>query len=445
MHHSAARKDRGTPSPGAGRRRTTVSVGAASGVLLLVGAIMLQQSPAFAATPVNLGTATSYSVLAATTVTNTGPTTLQGDLGLSPGTAITGFPPGTAAGTTHAADAVALQAQSDLTTAYNNAAGQALTASVSGDLVGQTLVEGVYKSTSSLALSGQLTLDGQGNPGSVFVFQIASTLITASASSIIFINGAQACNVFWQVGSSATLGTASSFKGNILALTSITAQTNAVVEGRLLARNGQVSLDTNVVTAPACNTTPTTSAPPGTATATPTATPTATVTVTPTETTTATATPTATETVTETATATPTATETTTATATPTATETVTETATATPTATETVTETATATPTATETVTETATATPTATETVTETAPVTGTTTSTATNQSVPLAGTGRNQGANVDTALAMSRTGSMSQTTTLGAVLVGLGGVGIVFIATRMLMSGRRGSQQE
>ncbi|WP_202949979.1 ice-binding family protein [Arthrobacter sp. Rue61a] len=365
-------------------------MGAASGILLLAGAIILQQSPAFAATPVNLGTAASYSVLAATTVTNTGPTTLQRDLGLSPGTAITGFPPGIAAGTTHAADAVALQAQSDLTTAYNNAAGQALTASVSGDLVGRTLTEGVYKSTSSLALSGQLTLDGQGNPASVFIFQVASTLITASASSIVFTNGAQACNVFWQVGSSATLGTASSFKGSILALTSITAQTNAVVEGRLLARNGQVSLDTNVVTTPACVTTPTTSAPPGTATATPT------VTVTPTETATATATPTVTATETATATATSTATATATASA--------------------------------------------------TQTAPATRTTaTASATNQAVPLAGTGRNQGANVDTAVALSRAGTTQQTTIIGTLLVGLGGVGVVFLASRLLMSGRRGSHKE
>ncbi|MGO4254549.1 ice-binding family protein [Paenarthrobacter sp. TAF1] len=391
---------------------------------------MLQQSPAFAATPVNLGTAGSYSVLAATTVTNTGPTTLQGDLGLSPGTAITGFPPGTAAGTIHAADAVALQAQSDLTNAYNNAAGQALTASVSGDLVGQTLTEGVYKSTSSLALSGQLTLDGQGNPASVFVFQVASTLITASASSIIFTNGAQACNVFWQVGSSATLGTASSFKGTVLALTSITAQTNAVVEGRLLARNGQVSLDTNVVTAPACVTTPTTSAPPATATATPTATETVT------ETATATATPTATETVTETATATATPT------ATATATETVTETATATPTATETAT--ATATPTAT--VTETATATPTAT--VTETATATPTATSTdgaIPVQSAPLAGTGRNQGTNVDTAARVPNTEPMSRTAVLGTILVALGGAGILTLGIRFLTAIRRENQQD
>ncbi|MCP2049431.1 UNVERIFIED_ORG: type VI secretion system secreted protein VgrG [Paenarthrobacter nicotinovorans] len=423
MQHTSARKDPRIQSAGSSYRRKTVSVGAASGVLLLAGAIMLQQSPAFAATPVNLGTAGSYSVLAATTVTNTGPTTLQGDLGLSPGTALTGFPPGIAAGTTHAADAVALQAQSDLTTAYNSAAGQALTAGVSGDLVGQTLTEGVYKSTSSLALSGQLTLDGQGNPASVFVFQVASTLITASASSIIFTNGAQACNVFWQVGSSATLGTASSFKGTILALTSITAQTNAIVEGRLLARNGQVSLDTNVITAPACVTAPTTSAPPGTATAT--------------------ATPTATETASETATATATPTETETATAT--ATPTATETATASPTVTVTASETATATPTATATATQTATATATPTTTATATQTATATATATSTDsavpvQSVPLAGTGRNQGTNVDTAARVSNTGPVSRTAVLGTILVALGSAGMLTLGIRLVTGIRK-----
>lgn len=278
--------------------------GGAAGAVILAVALVWQQSPAFAATPVGLGTATSYSVLAGSAVTNTGPSTLQGDLGVSPGTAITGFPPGITAGAIHAADAVAVQAQSDLTTAYNAAAGQPLTTSVAGDLVGMTLTEGVYRSTSSLALSGQLTLDGQGNPNSVFVFQVASTLITASASSVILTNGAQACNVFWQVGSSATLGTASSFKGSILALTSITAETNAVVEGRVLARNGQVSLDTNVITNPAC--TPAATTPP--ISGTPTATATPTETASPTATATATSTPTATENASGSATATPTAT-----------------------------------------------------------------------------------------------------------------------------------------
>jgi type VI secretion system secreted protein VgrG len=292
MQLSAAQQEQHHSASGLPRRRRAATASGATGVFLLAAALLWQQSAAFAATPVGLGTAASYSVLAGTTVTNTGPTTLQGDVGVSPGSAVTGFPPGVTTGTIHAADAVALQAQSDVGIAYDNAAGQALTTSVSGDLVGRTLTEGVYNSTSSLALSGQLTLDGQGNPNSVFVFQVASGLTTASASSIILTNGAQACNVFWQVGSSAALGTASIFKGTILALTSITVATGATVEGRAMARNGQVSLDTNVFTTPACITAPTTSAPPTTGT--PTAT--ATLGATPTVTATATSSPTATET-----------------------------------------------------------------------------------------------------------------------------------------------------
>lgn len=155
MQHSSAHHGSHTSTSGASRRRSAATAGVASGVLLLAVALVWQQSPAFAATPVGLGTAATYSVLAGTTVTNTGLTTLQGDLGVSPGSAITGFPPGVSAGATHAADAVSLQAQSDVTIAYNNAAGQPVTTSVSGDLVGRTLTEGVYGSTSSLALSGR--------------------------------------------------------------------------------------------------------------------------------------------------------------------------------------------------------------------------------------------------------------------------------------------------
>ncbi|HJW01508.1 MAG TPA: ice-binding family protein [Arthrobacter sp.] len=335
-----------------------------------------------------MGTATSYSVLAGTTVTNTGPTTLQGDLGVSPGSAITGFPPGVSTGAIHAADAVALQAQSDVTIAYNNAAGQPVTTSVSGDLVGRTLTEGVYGSTSSLALSGQLTLDGQGNPNSVFVFQAASTLITASASSIILTNSAQACNVFWQVGSSATLGTASSFKGTILALASITVQTSATVEGRALARNGQVSLDTNVFTSPSCATTPTTSPP---------------------------------------ATATTTATATATGTASGTATATATETATATTTATTTTAPT-------------TQSPSPTATAAVT---PRANGTESTNPVSAVPLAdtgGVGRNQGTNVDTAAELSSEGPAA----FGAMVAGLAVTTAIVMAARSV-AGRRRSGQE
>ena len=226
----------------------------ASTPVLLVGILAMSPSAYAAEATVGLGTSAAYSVLGGQTVTNTGPSTLSGDLGVSPGTAITGFPPGKVAGATHAADAQASQAESDLTTGYNDAAGRAKTASVAGDLVGKNLTSGVYKSTGPLALSGTLTLNGQGNPNAVFVFQISTTLITASASKVSVVNGAQACNVFWQVGSSATLGTHSSFTGTILALTSITVTTGTVVQGRALARNGAVTLDDDTFTSAACKT-----------------------------------------------------------------------------------------------------------------------------------------------------------------------------------------------
>ncbi|HWR15454.1 MAG TPA: ice-binding family protein [Terriglobales bacterium] len=193
-----------------------------------------------------------FTVLAGSTVTNTGPTLISEDVGVSPGTAVTGFPPGLASGAIHSADGAAAQAQAALTAAYLDAAGRAGGTSVAGDLVGQTLTAGVYKSTSSLAVSGDVTLDAQGNPDAVFIFQIASTLTTGSGSHIILANGANACNVFWQVGSSATLGTNSVFKGNILALTSITITTGVNLEGRALARNGAVTLDSNVITGCTC-------------------------------------------------------------------------------------------------------------------------------------------------------------------------------------------------
>ncbi|VVJ21795.1 Uncharacterised protein [Amycolatopsis camponoti] len=252
-----------TTRPARTWRRGSAVMGlcATASTLVLGLAIGVPQAVA-AEAPVGLGTAGSYSVLGGQAVTNTGPSTLAGDLGVSPGTAITGFPPGTAAGATHAGDAVSGQAQSDLVVAYDDAAGRAPTANVAGDLVGQTLVGGVYKSTGPLALSGTLTLDGQGTSGTVWIFQVASTLITASSSRVALINGAQACNVFWQVGSSATLGTNSDFVGTIMALTSITVTTGTTVAGRALARNGQVSLDDNTFTTPGCAPNPTTT--PGT-------------------------------------------------------------------------------------------------------------------------------------------------------------------------------------
>jgi hypothetical protein len=191
----------------------------------------------------------TFSVLGGSTVTNTGATTVNGDLGVSPGSAVTGFPPGVVTGgTIHAADAVAAQAQTDLTTLYNSLAGMACYADLTGqDLGGMTLTPGVYCFSTSAQLTGTLTLDAQGNSGALFIFKIGSTLTTASASSVLLINGASSCNVFWQVGSSATLGTGTAFRGSIVALTSITLSTAASVQGKALARNGAVTLDTNNV------------------------------------------------------------------------------------------------------------------------------------------------------------------------------------------------------
>jgi hypothetical protein len=207
---------------------------------------------ASAATTVNLGTADNFAVLAGTTITNTGPSVVTGDLGLAPGTSVTGFPPGTVSGTQHVTDAVASQAQIDLVTAYDSAASQTPIVTVSADLGGSTLAPGIYNSASSLGLTGTLTLDGQSDPNSVFIFQAGSTLTTASGSMVSLINGAQACNVFWQIGSSATLGTNSNLTGSVLALTSITATSGVSINGRLLARNGAVTLDKNTITKTAC-------------------------------------------------------------------------------------------------------------------------------------------------------------------------------------------------
>jgi hypothetical protein len=226
-------------------------------VVLAALAVPLMATGARAApAPVGLGTADSFAVLAGTTVTNTGDTVVAGDLGVDPGSAVTGGP--VVSGQTHVHDEVSAAAQRDLVTAYDDAAGRTPATAVSGDLVGRTLTSGVYRSTSSLGLTGTVTLDAEGDPQAVFVFQIASTLVTGSESRVAIVGGGQACNVFWQVGSSATLGTGSQFRGSILALTSIAAQTAATVEGRLLARKGAVTLDSNTITRPGC-TTPTTS------------------------------------------------------------------------------------------------------------------------------------------------------------------------------------------
>jgi hypothetical protein len=215
----------------------------------LIGMLMVFGRASAAVAP-SLGTAQSFAVLGATpNVNNTGPTIVTGDLGVSPAAAVVGFPPGTVIGTIHAADATAASAQLANTGAFNVLAGEACNTSFSAptDLAGMTLVPGVYCFASSAANTGLLQLDAQGDPNAVWVFQTASTLITGSASTVAVINGGQACNVFWQVGSSATLGTTTTFVGNILALTSITLQTGATLSGRALAQTGMVTLDSNNV------------------------------------------------------------------------------------------------------------------------------------------------------------------------------------------------------
>jgi len=210
-------------------------------------------APAQVQTGPSLGSAQAFSVLGSTTVTNTGPSTLSGDLGVSPGSAITGFPPGRADGRTHAGDATAQQARSDLTTAYLSLAGDPCTSDLTGkDLGGLTLTPGVYCFSSDAQLTGTLVLDARFVANAAFIFQIGSKLTTSSGASVRLIDGASPCNVFWQVGSSATVGTAASFAGTILALTSISLGTGASLDGRALARNGAVTLDSNQIASTNC-------------------------------------------------------------------------------------------------------------------------------------------------------------------------------------------------
>ncbi len=202
---------------------------------------------------VQLGTAGTYSVIAGTTVTNTGATTLAGDLGLAPGSSVAGFPPGIVSGSTNVDNSAATNAQSANTSAYLQAAGLTPATPEVANLAGLTLSPGIYSVPAGTSnLTGTLTLDGQGNPNAIFVFQLPSTLITSSSSTVVLTNSANPCNIFWQVTSSATLGTGSVFAGTVLALTSISADTGATIDGRLLAQNGAVTLDTNTITNPIC-------------------------------------------------------------------------------------------------------------------------------------------------------------------------------------------------
>jgi LPXTG-motif cell wall-anchored protein len=227
-------------------------------VAFVFAAMTLAPAVTLAAQPmVGLGTARSFAVLAGQTVTNTGATTIGGsaggNVGVSPGSAFTGQETVTMSGAVHLADAVALQAQADLGTAYTDAAGRTPFNTIAVELGGTTLKPGVYVTeTGALGLTGVLTLDAQGDPNAVFIFKSASSLITASGSSVRLINGAQPCHVYWQITSSATLGSNSQFVGHLMALTDISAQTGATIRGQLLARNGSVTLDHNTITNDKC-------------------------------------------------------------------------------------------------------------------------------------------------------------------------------------------------
>ncbi|HEY0029769.1 MAG TPA: ice-binding family protein [Bacteroidia bacterium] len=199
---------------------------------------------------VAMGGTTTFGILAGSAISSTGATKITGDMGLSPGTSIGGFPPGILVGTQHINDALANQAKLDLTAAYNDAAGRTATdiVTIAGNIGGLTLTPGLYKSTSSLAISsGDLTFNAQGNPNAVFIIQIASTLTTTSGRKVILSGGALASNIFWQVGTSATFGTTSVFKGTIMAMQSITFNTGATLDGRALARSGAIVMAGNTI------------------------------------------------------------------------------------------------------------------------------------------------------------------------------------------------------
>jgi len=226
--------------------------------LVLTCIAALAASPAYSQSTI-LGSADSFAVLGGSTVTSTGTTVLNGNLGVNPGTAITGFPPGTVNGTIHAADATAATAETDAATADTTLVGEALTGSLTGqDLGGLVLDAGKYDYATSAQLTGMLTLDGQGNPNAIFIIQTGSTLTTAAAATVDLIDGAQADNVYWLVGSSATIGTDTAFAGTILADASITLTTGSSLDGRALALNGAVTLDDNTITVPVATPEPST-------------------------------------------------------------------------------------------------------------------------------------------------------------------------------------------
>ena len=253
---------RGSELTGMSFRRVVGAV--AVGWLVALGSLAsdAQAAPA----PVALGAADAFAVIGSSTVTNTGLSTVNGDLGVSPGTAVTGFPPGTISGTLHAgADPIADHAHADLATAYADAAGRTPTGSIPAELGGLTLTPGVYAYGTLALAAGTLTLDAQGNPAAVFILQAGSTLVTGAETHVTLAGGAQACNVFWQIGSSATLGASSVLTGTMLASTSISMGDGVTIAGRALARDGAVTMINDTVTTPHCTTSMSIAAPPITA------------------------------------------------------------------------------------------------------------------------------------------------------------------------------------
>ena len=433
--------------PSIGRRWGGAAFGTGLAVVALVGlaAVMRGDATSGIGTAPSLGVADSFGVLGASGVSNTGPSTVVGDLGVSPGTAVVGFPPGIVVGAIHVADAVAAQAQADAATAYTNLAGQACDSDLTGqDLGGLTLVAGVYCFDTSAFLTGILTLDAEGDPEAVFVFQIGSTLITAPGSSVLLINDGQDCNVFWQVGSSATLDTTTSFIGNILALASITLNTGTLLSGRAIASTEAVTMDSSAVVRSQCADAPTvtatgtwTNTATSTATNTPTSSPTQTPPSSPTPSPTGSPIATGTSASTPSPTSSPAATGTSASTPSPTASPATTGTSSTTPTATtmssatrtstpsRTPTSTRTQTPTRTPTRTATTTPTRTATRTATTTATRTPTRTATATRTTTPTrtpsaTRTATATGEVAPDAFGRSLTGSMVGGESLGALVL-------------------------
>ncbi|MFI6884578.1 DUF4082 domain-containing protein [Streptosporangium canum] len=261
LTHRAERPREVTPAAGAVSRRAVrrnagrFLLGGAIATVLVMGVVATAipsrasakpnkggaKPSSASASPINLNSAAPFGVLAQTAVSNTNLTSVTGDLGVSPGSSIVGFPPGTVSGTIHNNDAAAAQAISDATAAYNNAAGQTPDATLAPQLGGTTQAPGVYNSsTGNFSITGTLNLDAQGNPDAVFIFQ-ASTLSTANVSNINLLHGAQANNVFWQISNNATLGTYCTFRGNVLAQNSVTVSTGAAAFGRVFAVNGTIS------------------------------------------------------------------------------------------------------------------------------------------------------------------------------------------------------------